>query len=204
MKKTTLNKTVVSTALISMIGLTCVPFASANDTFGPNGGTGYGYCGNSGYQGRNLSDKDAKAYKQYRDETSPIRKDLLVKNSELGAINRQNNPDAKRVATLTGEIYDLQESLDKKAEEAGFTRGSGDRLGMHNGWGYGHGMMGTYGQGYGPGMMSTYGRSHGPGMMDDYGQGYDRGMMGNYRQGYGPGMMNGQEWNQGDRNMMDR
>jgi hypothetical protein len=47
-----------------------------------------------------------------------IRKQLAVKRSERRALMSQVNPDEKRVAALTGEIFDLRNLLDDKAKES--------------------------------------------------------------------------------------
>ena len=56
---------------------------------------------------------------------------------------------------------------------------------MHDGGGYGPGMMRGGGPGYGPGTRSGYDNGYGRGYENGYGPGY--GMM----PGYGPGMMQG-------------
>jgi hypothetical protein len=42
----------------------------------------------------------------------------VVKRSELEALMRQDNPDEKKVAKLTGDLYDLQTAMSEKAEKA--------------------------------------------------------------------------------------
>jgi hypothetical protein len=59
---------------------------------------------------------------------------------------RQDNPDETKVAKLTGELYDLEIDLDKKAKAAeidnpsAYEHGSGMMQGY--GWGRGGHMMG--------------------------------------------------------------
>ena len=54
----------------------------------------------------------------FLEETKKTRKQIAVKKSERRALMNRDNPDEKRVATLTGEIYDLKKLLDEKAKEA--------------------------------------------------------------------------------------
>ena len=48
---------------------------------------------------------------------------------------RQDNPDEKKVAQLTGEVYDLQTLMAKKADE---TFGDSPRYGYGRGRGFGN------------------------------------------------------------------
>ncbi len=66
------------------------------------------------------------------EETKETRKEIFVKRSELDALMSQDNPDEKKVAKLTGEIYDLHTLMDEKAGKAfgdspryGYGRGRG-------------------------------------------------------------------------------
>lgn len=126
-----MKKMIMTTALIGLIGFAGIQLASAHSY-----GGGYGYCGNynGGYAA--LNDKDREAIEKFRSETSDIRKEIVVKRSELNALARQDNPDEKKVARLTGELYDLQEAFEKKAGDTGY-RGYGM---MHDG-GYRGGHM---------------------------------------------------------------
>jgi hypothetical protein len=71
-----------------------------------------------------------------------------MKRSELQALYANENPDAKKVAELTGELYDLETELRKKAEAAELDTPYAYRHGpdMMQGYGGGHGwhMMGWY------------------------------------------------------------
>jgi hypothetical protein len=125
-----MKKLLISTALIGLIGFAGIQMASAH------GYGGYGYCGDFDRGYTSLNDKDKEALEKFEAETASIRKEIVVKRSELNALMRQDNPDAKRVAQLTGELYDLQTGLDNKAESTG-VEGFGEG---HRG-GYGYGMM---------------------------------------------------------------
>ena len=58
---------------------------------------------------------------------------------------KNDNPDEKKVAKLTGDLYDLETELEAKAESTGVRN--------RHFYGHGPGMMGTYGQGRGGHMM---------------------------------------------------
>jgi hypothetical protein len=91
------------------------------------------------------TEKDAEAIEKFRVETNSTRKQIVVKRSELNALLRNDNPDEKKVAKLTGDLYDLETELESKAESTG----------VKNRYFYGHGpgMMGNYGWGRGGHMM---------------------------------------------------
>ena len=50
----------------------------------------------------------------FLEETKDTRKQLTVKRSERGALMSQDNPDEKKVAKLTGEIFNLKNLKDEK------------------------------------------------------------------------------------------
>lgn len=134
-----MKKTLLAAALIGTIGIAGVQIASAHNDFGGNYG---GYCGNYSTQDRGFSEQDSKAYEKFLDDTGTIRKEIAVKQSELNALYRQDNPDEKKVAALTGELYDLQNQINQKARTAGLSNP-----------GYGPGMMWGTGSGRGRNMM---------------------------------------------------
>ena len=87
----------------------------------------------------------AKAVEKFRTETNSVCKEIVVKRSELNALFRNDNPDEKKVAKLTGDLYDLETELQANVEKTGvINRCSYD---------HGQGMMGTYGRGRGGHMM---------------------------------------------------
>ncbi len=89
--------------------------------------------------------KDTEAIENFRAETNSIRKKIVVKRSGLNALLRNDNPDEKNVAKLTGDLYDLKAELETKAKAAG----------IDNRFAYRHG----------PGMMRGYGWGPGGHMM---------------------------------------
>jgi len=161
-----MKKTVVMAALIAALAFAGIQTVSANsDSNYGDSNYGPGYCANYFNGGNGYTAEDRAAFDKFRDDTAGIRKEIVVKQNELTALMNRDNPDETKVAKLTGELYDLQATLDSKAEAAG----------IGNGFAYGHGpgMMGGYG--WGPGMMQGYGM--GPGMMRGYGWGPGRHMM---------------------------
>jgi hypothetical protein len=127
-----MKKILTIAALIGAISLAGIQIVSAHGNY---------YNNNHG----NFSEKDAETIEKFQAETNSARKEIVVKRSELNALLRNDNPDEKKVAKLTGDLYDLETELEAKAEETG----------ARNRYAYDHG----------PGMMGTYGRGRGGHMM---------------------------------------
>jgi len=134
-----MKKYVLAAALIGAIGFTSFSMADARGNYGYGPGNsdcgGYGYCNNVAN-----SDADNEKGAAFFEETKETRKEIYVKRSELDALMSQDNPDEKKVAKLTGEIYDLQTLMDEKA-----TKVFGDKP-----YGYGRGRGGYGNCGRGP------------------------------------------------------
>jgi len=127
-----MKKYVLAAALIGAIGFTSFSMADARGNYGYGPGPGYGDCGGYGYCNKVAdSDEDNEKGAVFFEETKETRKEIFVKRSELDALMSQDNPDEKKVAKLTGEIYDLQTLMEEKAAEAfgdkpyGYGRGRG-------------------------------------------------------------------------------
>lgn len=140
-------KKTITAALIAAITFAGIQTASAHggkylgsNNYGP------GYCGNYYTDNSGYTEEEQAALKKFRDDTKAIRKEIVVKRSELNALTSKDNPDETKVAKLTGDLYDLEAELDSKAEAAG----------IEEGFVYGHG----------PGMMRGYGWRHHGYMMD--------------------------------------
>ena len=128
-----MKKYIATAALIGVIGIAGVSMADS-----PRGydGSGYGPCGGSRYcDNWNNSEVDDEKAAAFFEETKEIRREIVVKRSELDAMMQQDNPDEKKVAKLTGELFDLQSNLDEKA---GKTFGDTPRHGFGRGPGYGN------------------------------------------------------------------
>lgn len=109
-----MKKIIVSSVLI--LGLVAAGAASANWHRG-NGGGYNGSCVYSG--GQQTSAVDQEKFIAFQKETTELRKQLSVKRAEERAMLNSDNPDSAAVAKLSGEIFDLQNSLREKAEAAG-------------------------------------------------------------------------------------
>jgi Spy/CpxP family protein refolding chaperone len=137
-----MKKAIAATAIISAISLAGIQTVSAHSG---NYSNNNDYCGNYGTYDRTYTEKDTEALEKFQSETRSARKEIVVKRSELNALLRQDNPDEKKVAKLTGDLYDLETELDAKAEKTG--------------------VRSRYAYDHGPGMMGTYGRGRGGHMM---------------------------------------
>lgn len=137
-----MKKFITAAAIMSVISLAGIQTASAH---GGNYSNNNDYCGNYGTYDRTYTENDTEAIEKFRAETNTTRKEIVVKRSELNALLRNDNPDEKKVAKLTGDLYDLETELEAKAEKTG----------VRNRYTYDHG----------PGMMGTYGRGRGGHMM---------------------------------------
>ena len=134
-----MKKLLVAAALVGVISLVSFSMVSAHGRDGNGPGKGYGNC--DGYTTCNnwsYDEQDKEKVATFRAETKEARKQIAVKRSERRALMSQDNPDEKRVATLTGEIFDLKNLVDEKAKE---TFGDNPQLGHMPGRG-GHGKCG--------------------------------------------------------------
>jgi hypothetical protein len=136
-----MKKLMTAAAILGVISLAGIQVVSAH---GGNYSNNNDYCGAYGTYDRTYTEKDTVAIEKFRAETNSAR-EIVVKRSELNALLRNDNPDEKKVAKLTGDLYDLETELEAKAEETG----------VRNRYAYDHG----------PGMMGTYGRGRGGHMM---------------------------------------
>ena len=114
-------------------------------------GGGYGNCDNcwGGSAQGMLDEETLKAREKYLSETSALRRKLAVKQAEMAAMMKRENPDEKKAAKLAGEIFDLRSELRQKALDSGLKSGYGGCRG--GGPGYGSGMKGPGRGGRGPG-----------------------------------------------------
>jgi len=109
-----MKKYLTVAALVGALGFSTISLADARGPYGP----GPGYCGGNRYcDNWNNTERDDEKAAAFFAETKETRKEIYVKRSELDALMRQDNPDEKRVAQLTGELFDLQNNLEEKAEK---------------------------------------------------------------------------------------
>jgi len=141
-----MKKIITAAVLTGALTVAGIQLASAHggryynkDNYGP------GYCGGYYSESRGFTAEDQATLEKFRDDTKGIRKEIVVKRSELNALMLKDNPDEAKVAKLTSELYDLRTQLDEKAEAAGLdSRYAGYGPGMMHGYGWGRGghMMG--------------------------------------------------------------
>lgn len=84
--------------------------------------------------------QDSATYQKYLSDTVTIRQELASKRAEFQALMSGQNPDPAAAASLSKEIFNLQEKLRAQAPSRGFGRGGG--------YGYG-GCPGSGGYGVG-------------------------------------------------------
>lgn len=119
------KKIILGVVLVGTIALTGLQAAGANPA-GP--GPQYGQLYNQNC--KSLDPATIKARNKFLDATAPLRREMAVKRAEKQALMASSIPDAKRVAKLTGELFDLREQLRAKARESGLGA-SGLRGMMH-------------------------------------------------------------------------
>lgn len=90
-----------------------------------------------------LSEKDMQARQKFAADNTELRKKMMTKRAELEAVMAGTNPDEKKAAALSGELFDLREQMHQKAKEAGITMGPGSC-----GMGAGQGKAGGKGAGH--------------------------------------------------------
>ncbi len=127
-----MKKYLAAAALIGAIGFSGITMANARGGFGYGQGPGYGGCGGGRYcDNVAYSEKDNEKAAAFFEETKELRREIVVKRSELDAMMQQDNPDEKKVAKLTGDLFDLDAKMDEKADKT---------------------FEGRAGNGYGPGL----------------------------------------------------
>ena len=113
-----MKRFLVAAALVGVLSFTGISMVGAHGNYGYGPGMGYGNC--DGYPACNnwsKNEQDKQKADTFFEETKETRKQLVVKRSERRALMSQDNPDEKKVAKLTGEIYELKNQLDDKAKE---------------------------------------------------------------------------------------
>jgi hypothetical protein len=136
-----MKKTLVITALASVIGLTGFYQASAY-----KGSGGMRGCGcNEPAMGMQVSaqmDEATKAkFDVFYQDTQNLRKSIAVKRAQKRALMNSEEPDIRKVGELTGELFDLRVSMRTKAEAAGLGDIIGKKrsCGKHDSPGFHHG-----------------------------------------------------------------
>ncbi len=144
-----MKKQIIALSLI--IGLTMATAASAN--WGRGGGRGYGGCGDcpqlqgqmmQGPMFQQLDQATQEKIQQFFKDTQALHKQMAMKRAEKQALMQSDQPDPQAVAKVTGEMFDLRQTIHEQAETAGVDQyiGPGSR-------GFGGRGPGCGGQGFG-------------------------------------------------------
>ena len=124
-----MKKYLAAAALIGAMGFAGISMANSPNNYG------YGNCGGSRYCDNGFSsEQDDGKSAAFFEETKELRREIVVKRSELDAMMRQDNPDEKKVAKLTGDLFDLQNNMEEKADKA-FEGRAGNGYGPGPGYG---------------------------------------------------------------------
>ena len=118
------KKLTLAIILVGSITLVGSISAFAHQNFGGGNFVGRNYS--AGCQA-NIDEKTIETRNKLLSETTQIRKQLTITQTELRALMSSENPDSKVVGRLAGEIFDLQEQLRNKVEESG-VRGIGHMI----------------------------------------------------------------------------
>ncbi len=135
-----MKKAIAITVLASVIGLTGMYQAAAKCSQG--GMKGPGGCPGAMMQAKADMDEATRTkFDAFLTENQAVRKEIGMKQAEKRALMHGENPDAEKVARLTGELFDLRATMHAKAKEAGLEkymgmgqgRGNCDRQSNHHG-----------------------------------------------------------------------
>jgi hypothetical protein len=70
-------------------------------------------------QYQQLDEEAQNKLKVFRAETADLRKQMAMKRAEKQALMRAQTPDPAAVAKVEGELFDLRNEMQQKAQEAG-------------------------------------------------------------------------------------
>ncbi|MFV0438345.1 MAG: Spy/CpxP family protein refolding chaperone [Desulfopila sp.] len=152
-----MKKKIIAVALISGLALTTA--VSMTWARGGYGGGGYGYNGacpmvQGGYA-LQLDPAVKEKMDTFYNDTSDLRRQIVVKQAERRALMQNTSPDPAAVSKVSGELFDLHNSMRAKADAVGISQYMGPRMmnGGPMGGGYGHHGKRDFGGGQGGRMM---------------------------------------------------
>ena len=119
-----MKKSIIAITLVS--SLLVVTAASAN--WGRGGGRGYACPCQDGYQ-QQIDPAAQEKYTTFYNETQELRKQMAMKQAERRALMQTANPDPAAASKLAGEIFDLRNTLNEKAQAAGISQFGGPGMG---------------------------------------------------------------------------
>lgn len=115
-----MRKKIAVIVLVTGLGFAAVQQASASWGNSNRGGANCSNCPQQQmYQNTQLDQATLDKIDKFYTDNMDLKRSMVVKNAELRALMRSENPDATKVADLTGEVFDLRVSLQEKAKEAG-------------------------------------------------------------------------------------
>ena len=137
-----MKKKIAAIALV--LSLATVGIASARGGMG--GGMGGGMNMNcpqmQGQMGQQMDKATQDKLDAFQRDTQALRKQIIMKHAEMRAMMESDNPNPAAASKISGELFDLQATMQDKAKAAGVSAYLGGGCGM----GMGHGgMMGGRG-----------------------------------------------------------
>jgi Spy/CpxP family protein refolding chaperone len=116
-----MKKTMMTLALVAVVGLTGINMAEAQWGGGwmrGNGGYGPGACNGPGGWGGNTS-ATYENIEKFHNDTADLRKQMFEKRSEYYEAINQENPDKELAKELWGQLFDLRQQMHEKAVDSG-------------------------------------------------------------------------------------
>ncbi len=124
---------------LSVISVAVITLGIAGAQLAGAGGPGKDF--DRPYYGQGFNDEQQALRSAFLDETVDIRKNMAVKRAEMHALMNSNNPDGQQVSALSADLFDLRETMRKKAAEKGLKgfmgHGGPGMMGHHFGRGPG-------------------------------------------------------------------
>ena len=132
-----MKKKLIITAMVLGLAFTGMQQASARGYGGGYGGDCPQGC-RSVFSQQVVDDEMKSKIDAFKQDTVELRKQMAMKRAEKRALMQAENPDAKAVAAVEGELFDLRLTMQEKAKEAGvpYFDGRGMKKGMGGDRGY--------------------------------------------------------------------
>jgi len=135
-------------AVVLVLSLATVGIASARGGMGMGPGAGMG-CPQAVSQYQQLDDATKGKIDAFQRDTQDLRKQIVMKHAAMRALMTSQNADPAAASKLSGELFDLQATMQEKAKAAGISQyvggcgmGGGMGMGPHGGRGMMGGKMG--------------------------------------------------------------
>ncbi|THB78541.1 MAG: periplasmic heavy metal sensor [Desulfobulbaceae bacterium] len=154
-----MKKKIIVSALV--LSLMTAGFTSAQARWG-NRGANVNNCPCATGQVSQVDAATQEKLEAFYNDTLDIRKQLTMKRAEKQALLRSETPDPAAMSKIAGEMFDLRQTLQQKAQEAGVDSIAGAGFGRGQGFGNGDGMGGGR-KGKGGGRQMMQGNGYGQG-----------------------------------------